>query len=411
MKTCRKTCVIVAFWFYPLTSAAFLYTGHMDWDDILINDMTLDDMGNVYIAGRAFDPNNEDGNNDIGIAKYDTKGKLCWKHRVDGPRQGFDYANGISLDEDGNIYVVGTVQLTTRNEWTFDEGYFLLKYSSGGELLWRASYEDVQTPMEATLLAIGPKNECCLLGSRERGSSTAFITIKYDPNGRHAWTARYSGSADSLDMPSDIVIDGKGCIYVTGSSTGGDNDYDFATVKYNPQGKQLWAVRLGGEHNKKYSPSALALDSEGNLYVVGSYTNRQHFIRTIVIKYDPEGRTLWQRAYRRKEIDTYPRDILVSKDGGVYVTCYAEKHLVVLKYSADGVKQWPVSHKMNLLDSYGPCQTVIDADGNLFVSALQWSNFSPLSEPVLMKINSQGAWCWVKVFRSASEFKRLYSQD
>lgn len=414
MKTCCTTCLIVALWLFPLTSVAFPpYTGHLAWDDILINDMTLDDTGNVYIAGRAFDPNNEDGNNDIGIAKYNTKGNLSWKRCVDGPQQGFDYGNGISLDEDGNIYVVGSVQLTSRRQGTFDRGYYLLKYSSGGKLLWRGSYKDVQTSVDDALLAIGPKSECCLLGSRERGGRNGgFITIKYDSNGRHAWTAHYSGSADSLDMPSDIVIDRKGCIYVTGSSTGSDDDYDFATVKYDPHGKQLWAVRVGGEPNKKYSPRALALDSSGNLHVAGSYTDRQDRTRTIIIKYDPDGRTLWQRSYKRKEADTHPRDILVSKSGGVYITCYAEKRLVVLKYSADGVKQWPVSHKMNLLHSYsGPCQTILDTDGNLFVSAFEWAKSSSWSEPVLMKINSQGAWSWVKSFKSASEFIELCSRD
>ncbi len=404
MRICHTTCLIAALWLYPLTSVA----EYRAWDDILIDEMTLDDTGNVYIAGRAFDPNNEDGNHDIGIAKYDTKGNLCWKHRVDGPQKGFDYANGISLDEDGNIYVVGTVQVTSRVGGTFDRGYYLLKYNSGGKLLWRGSYEDVQTRIESSLLATGPKNECCLLGLHEwGGDNSGLITIKYDSNGRYAWTACYIGSPDSPDIPSDIIIDGKGCVYVTGSSTGSDDDYDFATIKYDPQGKQLWAVRLGEEHNKKYSPMALALDSGDNLYVVGSYTNRQHRTRTIIIKYNPEGRTLWQRAYRRRGTDTYSGDILVGKNGGVYITCYTENRLVVLKYSADGVKQWPVSHKMN----GSLWQTFLDADGNLFVSALQWSKTSSSREPVLMKINSQGAWSWVKAFRSAAEFKKLYSQD
>lgn len=96
MKIYRKTCLLVVLWLFPLTLVAFPpYTGHLVWDEILINDMTLDDMGNVYIAGRAFDPNDEADNSDLGIAKYDTKGNLSWKRRFDGPQKGFDHADGI----------------------------------------------------------------------------------------------------------------------------------------------------------------------------------------------------------------------------------------------------------------------------------------------------------------------------
>jgi len=58
-------------------------------------------------------------------------------------------------------------------------------------------------------------------------------------------------------------------IYVTGYRLA-QNTHDYATIKYGPNGNQLWAVRYNGPANGDDTASALTIDDEGNIYVTGS---------------------------------------------------------------------------------------------------------------------------------------------
>src|SRR5207245_611433 len=83
------------------------------------------------------------------------------------------------------------------------------------------------------------------------------------------WAARYNGTGNSSDAGRSIAVDDSGYVYVTGESWGGSLNYDFATIKYNPAGVQIWAVRFNGAGNYVDEPAQLAVDQNGNVYVTG----------------------------------------------------------------------------------------------------------------------------------------------
>lgn len=77
-------------------------------------------------------------------------------------------------------------------------------------------------------------------------------TVKYDTNGNALWSARFAGLGNSFNYPSAIAVDAASNVYVTGEiCTGAYNDYvsyycgssDYATIKYDPKGTQLWVAR------------------------------------------------------------------------------------------------------------------------------------------------------------------------
>jgi hypothetical protein len=92
-----------------------------------------------------------------------------------------------------------------------------------------------------------------------------YATIKYNTNGLQLWIQRYDGPAKGDDWASDAALDGSGNVYVTGSSYG-----DYATVKYGPNGKQLWVKRYDGPSKGGDGAAAIAVDKSGNVYVTGS---------------------------------------------------------------------------------------------------------------------------------------------
>ena len=70
-----------------------------------------------------------------------------------------------------------------------------------------------------------------------------YATIKYSPDGDPLWVsdsnpdgaARYDGPGHSTDIATAMVLDAAGNVYVTGWSTGGGTGFDFATIKYSQQ--------------------------------------------------------------------------------------------------------------------------------------------------------------------------------
>ena len=65
------------------------------------------------------------------------------------------------------------------------------------------------------------------------------------------------------------AVDAAGNVYVTGESAGAGFDFDYATIKYDPEGNELWVARYNGPGNGSDVASALAVDAAGNVYVTG----------------------------------------------------------------------------------------------------------------------------------------------
>ena len=78
------------------------------------------------------------------------------------------------------------------------------------------------------------------------------------------WVATYNGPANKSDNPRAMVIDGQNNIYVSGTSDGEKRgNMDYATVKYNSAGQQLWVARYNGTGNSTDYPYNLTVDAVG----------------------------------------------------------------------------------------------------------------------------------------------------
>jgi hypothetical protein len=193
--------------------------------------ISSDSMSNVYVTGWSEDPSTGD---DYATLKYHFSGVQQWVARYDGTGSGADMAWGLTIDNEGNVYVTG-----------YSEGvgtggdYATLKYDNSGIEQWVVRYDGgAMGEDSAKAITIDSDNNIYVTGYSEGiGTGGDYATVMYDCMGTEQWVARYDGLGDSIDAATAIAIDDMGYVYVTGSSYGGTlTGYDYATIKYSPVG-------------------------------------------------------------------------------------------------------------------------------------------------------------------------------
>ena len=235
--------------------------------------LAADNEGNVYVAGES------KGNGtgfDYATVKYDEDGNEEWVARYHGSGDGDDGASSLALDENGNVYVTGASYGRA-----FGKGrpsnldYATLKYDAGGELQWVVRYDGPGHGLDvATALAVDGVGNAYVTGFSYRGGSELdYLTIKYSQAGKREWVARYDGPGTrangSDDIATAVEIDLSGNVYVTGYSRGDGTGFDYATLMYSEKGKKKWVARYDGPGEGNDYAYDIAVDGEGNVYVIG----------------------------------------------------------------------------------------------------------------------------------------------
>src|SRR6185369_6585709 len=99
---------------------------------------------------------------------------------------------------------------------------------------------------------------------------TDYMTLKYNKEGQFRWAKRFNGAGNGQDHASGLALDEEGNIYVTGYTFNGkDTDMDYTTIKYNPEGQQVWAKSYNGPDSRADMATGLMLDGKGGVYVTG----------------------------------------------------------------------------------------------------------------------------------------------
>jgi hypothetical protein len=188
--------------------------------------------------------------------------------RYDGAANGVDAATAIALDSSGNVFVTGGSAGSGTGE-----DYATVKYSTSGTQSWASRYDGPGNGLDrAASIAVDGSGNAHVTGFSLGLSATSYdyATLKYNSSGTQQWAARYNGPANQLDAASAIKLDSTGTAHVTGRSVGSGTAQDFATIRYNTSGTQLWLNRCNAASNGDESAVALALDSSNNVYVTGS---------------------------------------------------------------------------------------------------------------------------------------------
>jgi len=368
-------------------------------------DIAVDGLGNVYVTGITGYLNNEEYDiaGDYATIKYNSNGKQLWVQRYDGPAKGYDEARAIAVDSSGNVYVTGCSYGLSGS--MYREDFATIKYSPNGKQLWVKRYNGPGNSVDgATAIAVDGSGNVYVTGSSEgSGTDYDYATIKYNTNGKQLWVARYNGPGNSLDGATAIAVDGSGNVYVTGYSEGSGYKTDYATIKYGTNGKQLWVARYNGPGNYYDLAMAIAIDGSGNVYVTGySHGSRSDFDYA-TIKYNTNGKQLWVQRYDgpAKGYDE-ARAIAVDKSGNVYVTGSSSYDYATIKYGPNGKQLWVKRYNGPGNDYDGVYAIALDGSGNVYVTGESKVSGTD-NDYATIKYNTNGKQLWVKRYDGPSK--------
>ena len=380
--------------------------GNGDW----ANDITIDNSGNVYVTGTSF---GSVTGRDYATVKYNALGLEEWAILYNGPGNSADNSNAIGLDNSGNVYVTGqSVGSGTNSD------YATIKYNTSGVQEWIARYTSPGSNSDiARAMVVDDSGNVYVAG----WSETDYVTIKYNTSGVQQWVAQYNGTRNAGDFVNDIVVDDSGNVYVTGQSEGifgnGFFTNDYATVKYNALGVQQWVARYNSPENGAEFGSGLAVDALGNVYVTGysivSFTNAKY----ATVKYNASGTEEWVAIYDGlvpggANYFDYGYSITVDDSGNVYVIGASSDSsggdiydFATVKYNSSGTEVWVARYNgpADLIDSGN--RIAVDDSGNVYVSGMSDGTGGPVSNSnyTTIKYNSSGIEEWVTSYNGPAD--------
>lgn len=322
-----------------------------------ITKLTVDNIGNVYVAGHK----------DTGYVtvKYNSQGIQQWaKSYVTISGQGC--ASDIITDDSSNVYITG---IANNGKFT------TVKYNSSGVFKWVA-IDGSTSGLTYSYLTLDNNRNIYLLN---RGFDTinnvpVCSTIKYNSEGSKKWERYYKGNfIGGGSEPIDLKYDPSGYLYVLAYGTDW-NDGDYNLVKYDTLGNQIWAFAYSLTSYKDW-PKSLVLDKKGNAYITGEIYPTGGTIDSIAtIKVSNSGVLKWKRTYSTGYSGADGgRSIAIDSLGYLYVAgwgsdIFNRQNSVTIKYDSLGDQIW-IAKYQNTFSSYDFLNSIsLDKFGNVYLS-------------------------------------------
>lgn len=310
-----------------------------------LNDIALDDSGNVYATGYKSNGNYYLPFFDFCTLKYDTNGILQWVQFYNGPGNNYDESRDITLDKQANVYITGT-SVGTAGSTDYD--YCTIKYNSDGIQQWIRRHSIGVNERDIAMLIVSDTfSNIYVTGSTGNvGTGSDCTTIKYNSAGEQQWIVSYDGTANWADLPASLKIDQLGNVYVAGGSDGTTISKDYFVIKYNELGSEIWVNRYDSPSHKDDYARSMVIDNALNVIVTGTSVGANSNMDFCTVKYNSNGAQQWVQRYNgpANNID-FANSLSIDSFNNIYACGYSfgtgtRYDFCILKYSPEGTQQW-----------------------------------------------------------------------
>ena len=285
------------------------------------------------------------------VAYNATTGHQQWVTHYNGSANGDDEATSVAVSPSGKtVFVTGSSEGTAGS---YD--YATVAYNAAtGHRQWVKRYTG--DPYDAPSVAVSPNASTVFVTGSSYAAPTGdddYATVAYNATtGHQQWVKRYN-SPDGDSLAHWIAVSPNGrTVFVTGSSLGASNGYDYATVAYNAAtGHQRWVKRLNGAAEGDRGANAVAVSPTGTtVFVTGSsYTGSGSDYDYATVAYNAAtGAQRWVKRYsgRVRGLDAATSAAVSPSGKTVFVTGYSQgsagsfDYATVAYKAATGARLW-----------------------------------------------------------------------
>ncbi|MCX6351025.1 MAG: T9SS type A sorting domain-containing protein [Bacteroidetes bacterium] len=295
--------------------------------------------------------------------KYDSTGKVKWVKSGGG---GFVGAVILAVDKQRNIYFTGII---SDSKITFEDTiisgvqrsyFFVLKFNSVGKLvLIKTSSGDSHGSIYSWVIKADAAENIYLAGEAwadtirfdtielTHKTTTKYHTdiylVKYNKDGEAQWAKRGLGLGYN-NSPTGVAINKQGDIFILGNFLSDslifDNvilkrkgvDRDIFLVKYNYNGKLLWAKNFG--RSSQDAPAmCMASDTNGDILIAGYYYGKEMVLdsihitntfksgaRIFIAKLNANGEAVWAKSAGGEDDWNRSNTIAVDALNNIYLS-------------------------------------------------------------------------------------------
>lgn len=357
----------------------------------------LDSQGHAVTVGYVEDPFTS---YDLLVRKYDRTGRRLWTATYDGGGGGDEFFGNVVFDSADNILTSGTGVNSNGNA-----DIMTVKYSPNGQLLWARHYDG---PLGGTdesygwpSIGIDASDNVYVIGYAQAADGVyEFATIKYDSAGNQVWARHWRGPNPTYpnSYGYSIGIAPGGSVYISGSARNLAGNVDYVLLKYDAAGNLLWERLFDGVHHGDDGAYTLVVDAAENIFVVGisdsQYLNGD--FEYCAVKYGSDGTLQWEGRYGGNYGFHYGWIAEPDGAGGVYVsgasmTTGGEYDIVTVRFASNGSLAWAQRFR----DPYyfgddWAYDLHVDLDGNLLVAGYGWNGFGEADNAYLVKYSPGG---------------------
>jgi hypothetical protein len=324
--------------------------------------------------------------------------KESWVDQLDGPASMNDCGESIAVAPDGSIYVAGLIfQQVQAN--LFAPRFITIKYDDAGTRLWTRTYAGTfgSGAAAAKHVAVDAQGMILVSGSTNQGDDWAVV--KYDPSGTQLWATVYVASSSYLTEPDGMALDAQGNVYLVGDVGVGTSA--GALVKISSAGVPQWARLYSGPASQGGSFCAVAVDGSGGIYVAGSAVVPGKASELCVARYDAAGTLLWTLFDGSIGQFTHDRATAISVDGAgtAHVAgCFGSNSapgldLVIAKVTSAGSKLWRRTYMGPAGFDDAAADVAVDGAGNAVVVGYSGVDFDD-ADAITLKYDSAGTLLW-----------------
>ena len=373
------------------------------------NDIAVDALGNVLIAGQTDTDPSATSNDDYVVLSYSPTGVQNWITFFDGSGNSKDRALKVKVGNANSIYVTG------RSANLLDDDIVTRKYTSLGGLIWSQTFNNgmEDRPSDLKLDALENVYVC---GYSNNGSNDDMLVLKYSSAGVDQWSNGFifNGVNSQDDRASSLVIDATSNVYITGKS---DNDpslvqnFDYKTLKIDPSKNLLWQIDHNGTGNGEDEGTSIGLLASGNIVVTGKSDSESdplasNFDAVTICYSSSTGSQSWIKAYTGAAgKDDTGNQLAIDNSGYVLVAGSSQDNIsesdaLALKYSSAGVENWSKLFAGIGDNTENVNAMTIDAAGNTYLAGYTYSR-NNLKDLCVIKLSPIGDTLWVKKYNGS----------